>query len=172
MDLTRIREAFESDSTPVIRTDFTKDPAWQTVINAISEPVDFDDPDNADPGHNGYAPNVTLIDDRALEGITGAALGEAFEASDDAFGYALLADGRSMTEALAGGELTLDYVDLSIFDPKDAELFNSFMGRNFRCAVPEIASIEVNLSLGNMDFSDFADSTEPDGVFRGFEDGP
>lgn len=170
MDLTPIREAFESDSTPIIRTDFADDRAWQTVALEISKPVDFENPDNPDPGDDGYAPNVMLIEDRAFQGVTGAALGQAFEPSDEAFGYALLADGRSMAEAVAGGEITLDYVDLSISDPEDAELFNSFMGRTFRCVVPEVASIEVNLSIANMDFSDFADHTDADGVFRGFED--
>lgn len=168
MDLTRIREAFESDSTPLVRTDFTSDPAWQTVVTAVSKPVDFDDPENADPGDGGYAPNLTVVDDRAFEGLSAAVLGEAFQPGEDAFGYALLADGRSMAEALAGGELTVDYVDLSITDPEEAELFDSFMGRSFRCAAAEIASIEANLSIANLDFRDFADGTEPDGVFRGF----
>ena len=41
---------------------------------------------------------------------------------------------------------------------------------NFRCVVPEVPSIEVNLSLGNMDFHEFADNTDSDGVFRGFDE--
>jgi len=44
------------------------------------------------------------------------------------------------------------------------------MGRVFRCAIPEIASIEANLSIANMDYHEFADNTDPDGVFRGFRD--
>jgi len=31
-------------------------------------------------------------------------------------------------------------------------------------------SVENNLSISNMDFSDFADSADADGVFRGFPD--
>lgn len=50
-----------------------------------------------------------------------------------------------------------------------AEDFGSFLGRSFRCAVPEIASIEANLSIANMDFADYAD--ERGGVFRGFDAG-
>ena len=34
----------------------------------------------------------------------------------------------------------------------------------------EVALIEANLSIANMDFEEFADSVGPDGVFRGFDD--
>ena len=171
MNLARIIEDFESDGTPLIRTDFTNDTAWRAVADAVSKPVDFDDPDNPEPGDGAYSPNITAVDDRAFEGVTSVLLGEAFSTTDGVGGYVLLADSRSMTEALADGELTVDYVDLSVSDPEDAELFNSFMGRSFRCVVPEIASIEANLSISNVDFDEFADSTDPDGVFRGLADG-
>ena len=32
----------------------------------------------------------------------------------------------------------------------------------------QVWSIENNLSIANMDFFEFADRTDPDGVFRGF----
>ena len=41
-------------------------------------------------------------------------------------------------------------------------------GRQLRVVPSELPSIEVNLSLGNMDFFEFADSADDDGVFRGF----
>ena len=41
-------------------------------------------------------------------------------------------------------------------------------GRTFRVIPSEIWSIENNLSIGNMDFDEFADSVDPDGIFRGF----
>lgn len=171
MDLTRFAETFAQGGTPLVRTDFGSDAAWQAVVAEVVKPVDFDDPENSDPGDEGYSPFVVVVDDRAFEGITGSGLGESFAATDESYGYVLLADGRSMTEALSGGEITLDYVDLSVSDPEDAELFGSFMGRTFRCVTSEVASIECNLSIDNMDFSDFADNTDPDGVFRGFGDG-
>jgi hypothetical protein len=171
VDRIRIIEAFESDSTPLIRTDFTNESAWRAILTDISRPVDFEDPDNPDPGDDGYSPIVTAIDDAAFDGVSSATLGEAFPATGEASGYALLADSRSMTEMLSGGEITLVYVDLSISDPEDAELFSSFNGRAFRCAMREIASIEANLSIANMNFHEFADNTAADGVFRGFNDG-
>jgi hypothetical protein len=59
------------------------------------------------------------------------------------------------------------YVDLSVA-PEDAEEFGWVYGREFRCEVGEVASIEANLSIANMDFEEFADGVEDDGVFRGF----
>ena len=73
--------------------------------------------------------------------VTGDVLGSAFDGQGLSYGYVVLADGRSMTEAQAGGELTVDYVDLSVAE-EDAEPAESFPGRTFRCAASRFASIE------------------------------
>jgi hypothetical protein len=41
-------------------------------------------------------------------------------------------------------------------------------GREFRAAPAAVQSIENNLSIANMDFAEFADAVDEDGVFRGF----
>jgi len=41
-------------------------------------------------------------------------------------------------------------------------------GRSFRAIPSEIQDIENNLSIANMDFADFADCVDADGVYRGF----
>jgi len=43
-------------------------------------------------------------------------------------------------------------------------------GRSFRALLSQVQSVENNLSLANMDFSEFAESVERDGVFRGFDE--
>jgi hypothetical protein len=43
-------------------------------------------------------------------------------------------------------------------------------GRTFRVIPSEMWSVENNLSLANMDFAEFADSTDADGIFRGFRE--
>lgn len=164
-----IAAAFATEGTPLIRTDFTDDDAWRAILAAVAKPVDLDNPDDPDPRGDGYAPWIVPVDDRSFDGATADQLGQAVAAADGASGYALLADSRAMTEVGTDHDLTLVYVDLSVSDPEDAELFDSFMGRAFRCAVGEIASIDANLSIANLDFSEFADSVGPDGVFRGFE---
>ena len=41
-------------------------------------------------------------------------------------------------------------------------------GRTFRVVPAEMQGLQVNLWLANMDFEEFADSVDSDGVFRGF----
>ncbi|WP_435828452.1 DUF6924 domain-containing protein, partial [Nocardia testacea] len=41
-------------------------------------------------------------------------------------------------------------------------------GRTVRILPSQMWGIENNLSIANMDFQDFADAADPDGVFRGF----
>lgn len=154
----------DDETTPLLRTDFSDDAAWDRVVAAVTAEVDFgsDDPDGADET---YVPNIRPIAEREFEGATGASLAAA--SSDETFGYVLLADGRAMREAAAGGELTVVYVDLSV-DAETAAEFGDVLGREFRCEVGEVASIEANLAISNLDFADFADRVDDDGVFRGF----
>lgn len=44
-------------------------------------------------------------------------------------------------------------------------------GRTFRVVPSEAWGVENNLSVGNMDFEEFADHVDSDGVFRGFPKG-
>lgn len=170
MDLAELTRVVENDATPVLRTDRSDDAAWARLVDAVLTPVDT----TGDGDPSGLmAPNIVPLDDPSYEGATGESLAAAVESAGDLpTGYALLADAQSMAEASTGGVATLVYVDLSCADPEDAELFGTFMGRSFRCAIPEIASIEVNLSIANLDFSDFADyADERGGVFLGFAEG-
>jgi hypothetical protein len=41
-------------------------------------------------------------------------------------------------------------------------------GRPFRVIPGQLWAVENNLSLANMDYSEFVDNVDPDGVFRGF----
>jgi hypothetical protein len=41
-------------------------------------------------------------------------------------------------------------------------------GRGFRAVPAAVQSIENNLSIANMDFAEFADAVDEDGIFRGF----
>lgn len=171
MDLTVAARVLDSHGMPLIRTDFSDDSAWQKVVAALVRSVDFDDPSNLDPGENGYEPMLNVISHPSFAGTTSADLVEAGAVVYDQAAYVILADERSMREALSGGETTIVLVDLSVSDPEDAELFGSFMGRSFRCVVPELALIEANLSIDNMNFGEYADCADPDGVFRGFNEG-
>ncbi len=50
----------------------------------------------------------------------------------------------------------------------DLDELNGEVGRTFRAIPEEVEAIVANLSIANMDFREFADNVDPDGVFRGF----
>jgi hypothetical protein len=159
----RLAETFENAGTPLIRTDFSDDTAWNRLVGEVTAATDFD----GSP-YGPYEPNVTVFQDPDFAGVTGDVLAEKCAPHPELRGYVVLADARSVAEAAGADEITIDYVDLSIENDADAELFESFLGRTFRCAVSEFASTEANLAIANMDFHEFADNVQQDGVFRGF----
>lgn len=154
MNTEHLAKLFKDGITPLIRTDFSDDAAWERLAAAVSAAVDFGYVDEDAPDDEGYTPNVEAISDPAYTGVTGDDLGAAW--AGDSGGYVLLADREAMADV---DDPTVAYVDLCD-DP----------GRTFRCAVGEVASIEANLAIANMDFEEFADQVGADGVFRGFDD--
>ena len=156
MDIAHLAELFADGVTPLLRTDFTDDDAWERVVAAVAAPAHFGyDVGDDDLDDDGYTPNVRPISEPAYAGLTGPDIATAWDV--DAVGYVLLADSVTMAAARTSGDPTLVYVDL--YDER---------GRAFRCPVQEVASIEANLAIANMDFEDFAGAVAPDGVFRGF----
>lgn len=131
---------FPSGDKPfVIRTDFSSDTAWESFCEALGQPV------------GDFQADFQFVSDEAFDGATLEQL--VTIASMVEAGFIVIADSASMK----GAELTALAVDL-LDNP----------GRTFRF-VPSIAwSVENNLSLGNMDFSEFADNATANGVFRGF----
>lgn len=133
----------------LIRTDFSDDAAWREVALAAMAPVDQGDDmefeavltciDNSD--HDGWSIEQLLL-----------ALG------DPPPYYIFVAD----TEAVQNHEHPIVVVETADDDPERPR------GKTFRVVPSEMWSIENNLSLANMDFDDFADSVDADGVFRGF----
>ncbi len=60
---------------------------------------------------------------------------------------------------------------LTIADPERPVLVVDLShepGRTFRVIPSQMWAIENNLSHANMEYSEFADNVDPDGVFRGF----
>ena len=157
MDLDRLAQLLDDDRTPLIRTDFSSDEAWQHVVDSVTKESDLASGDR-------YTPNVQPVSDRGFENATPETLAEAWPR--DIHGYVMLADTQSVREAKSGSDLTVVFVDLYA-EEEDEELGEVF-GSSFRCATSAVASIEVNLSIANVDFSEFADSAGDDGVVRGF----
>ena len=123
----------------LIRTDFSDDEAWSRLLRDAARPS----------SPEGFMASFVPISDRAYEGLSADEL--AGLAGDAFFVYA--ADRSSMY----GSERTLLVVD-RLHD----------RGRWFRVILEKAWAVENNLSLFNMDFFEFADAVDDDGVFRGF----
>jgi len=132
----------DTEQAVVLRTDFSDEACWRSVrAEVLAETVD------------GFRAYVDVVEDPAFDGLGTdevlAAVGDDYR-----WGYLVVGDRVTMTEA-EHPFLVLDLLHAR--------------GRSFRALPREIQSIENNLSIANMDFSEFADSAGPDGVFRGFE---
>ena len=129
----------DSDQSLLVRTDFSSDVAWNALVATIRQPVD------------GFFAYVDLVDDADFDGLTVEQLVEL--GRDAARSFAIVAD----TTTMEASEHPLLIVDL-MEEP----------GRTFRAVPKQIQSIENNLSITNMDFREFADAADADGVYRGF----
>ena len=130
-----------SGNPPVVRTDFSNEDAWSDIRRVIGAPV----------GEHRFLANVNFVDDREYEEAGKEALLPLLEAARPHHGFAMLVDHAAIVRP--------DHPLLVI----DVE-----SGREFRAIPGTVQSIENNLSLGNMDFEEFADSVDADGVFCGF----
>jgi len=128
----------------VIRTCFASQAAWETVCGLIRAPQYF----TSDP----FYANVDLLDDIEFANLAPEDL-LARVPGDYPHSFLLVVD----TFTIRPPEFPVLVIDLY------AE-----HGRNFRAIPSEIQGIENNLSIANMDFFEFADNVDEDGIFRGF----
>ena len=124
----------------VLRTDFSDDAAWNLVCTVVQAPV------------GDFRANVECVSDPALAGVTPAELA-SLQPERSNHSFVFIVDGITLTSP----EHPIVVVDL-IEEP----------GRWFRVIPREAWAVQNNLSLANMDFGDFAENVDPDGVFRGF----
>ncbi len=126
----------------MLRTDFSDEACWRSICaEVLAETTD------------GFRAYVDVVEDRAFDGFgTDDVL--ATVGDDYRWGYLVVGDRLTMTQA------EHPFLVLDLLDER---------GRSFRALPREIQAIENNLSIANMDFSEFADSAGSDGVFRGFE---
>jgi len=132
----------ETQNSLVLRTDFSNDAAWSAVSSAVQAPQA--------PWQ--FRANVDLISDRDYEGATFAQLVSSATALADRT-FIFVVDRTTVTHV----EHPVAVLDVW-----------SEPGRSFRVIPSEMWSVENNLSIGNMDFEEFADAVDADGIFRGF----
>jgi uncharacterized protein DUF6924 len=132
---------------PVIRTDFTDDALWARLTEEIASPTE-----------EGFEAGVDFVEDRTLEGLDEPALVRCFPRTyPSSFRHPVIFVVDSRT--VASSDHPILVIDLQE-DGTD---------QPFRATPRQIQAIENNLSIANMDFFEFAQSIDNDGVFRGFE---
>jgi hypothetical protein len=143
--LVTARSIGSTENPLVVRTHFSDEAAWNEIKQRIEAPV----------GPDQFRANVAYLDDRSYDAMTKNRLW-ATVSSDYDHSFIVVADAHAMVHA----EHPLLVVDL-VDDP----------GRELRAIPAALQSIENNLSLGNMDFSEFAMAADEasDKVFREFD---
>jgi hypothetical protein len=129
-----------TEKSLVLRTDFSDESAWHEVCAAIQQPV------------GDFRAYVDFVNDPDFAGIDSKEVSASL-LGDPGRVFAFIIDHVTLSQA----EHPILVVD--VFDEP---------GRTFRVIPSEAWSVENNLSLANMDFGDFANSVDADGVFRGF----
>ena len=128
----------ESDDTLFVRTDFTDQDDWLALWDAVTTPNEDD-----------FLANLRLVDDREYQDATPEQL-------------TALAPDWSLLVVADTTALTAPENPLLVIYARDGEV------DQLRVIPEELWSIENNISLANMDWEDFADAADDDGVFRGF----
>jgi hypothetical protein len=136
----------QTTSVPVVRADFSDDALWARLTDEILRPTD-----------EGFGADVEFVDDPTLTGLDEASIVDAIpRAYPNQYRHPVMFVIDSVTVSLPDHPLLV--IDLREEDAANA----------FRSVPRQIQSIQNNLSLANLDFTDFAAATDADGVFRGF----
>lgn len=151
----------QTDQTLLIRTDFSNDEAWQKIRTAASQPgPDFQEAmglmsevrEVAGAPLDEIETNLHIVDDRDYAGTTPEQLLEALD--DDAHQILMIVVDAA---AISDPDHPVLIVDLGQ-EP----------GRTFRALPSCVFEIESNLSIGNMDWEEFVNGVDDNGVYRGF----
>jgi uncharacterized protein DUF6924 len=132
----------DSNRAFLLRTDYSDESAWTELCGLVEAPYE-----------DGFQAYLTFVSDPWLAGKTV----DELMALMDRGGYRsffFVAD----REALTNLEHPVLAVDL-----------HEKRGRTFRVIPSQMWAVENNLSLGNLEFSSFADNVDSDGVLRGKE---
>jgi uncharacterized protein DUF6924 len=132
----------------VVRTDFSDQRAWEAVRAAIVEP-------DEDGYLADYMLGVEFVDDVAYRELPVEQVVGLLTDDHESFLLAVVDE-----TTIRSPEMPIVLVDL--------DEGNEEHGRTMRVVPAELPSIEVNVHIGNMDFCEFADNADEDGVFRGF----
>jgi hypothetical protein len=138
----------ETRASLIVRTDFSDDAVWRDVCQAVEAGEFYDTNDF-----------LSFVDNRAYDGVAAQHIPDLVPVTRWHQATIYLVDAMTITHA----DHPLLVIDLYEFQQSGSL-------NTFRSVPAEIAAIECNLSIANMDFEDFADNADSDGIFRGFEE--
>ena len=140
----KMKQLPKTTNPVVIRTDFENQQAWETICELVRAPVH--------EGNETFYAYVEFLENSDYRNFSKDQL-LAIVPGDYGHSFFFVAD----SAAVLSPEFAILAVDLV-----------ESRGRSFRAIPSKIQSIENNLSLANMDFEEFAESADKDGIFRGF----
>jgi hypothetical protein len=124
----------------VLRTDFSDAAAWDAIRDTVTNPT------------GEFRAYVEFVSDPHFDGVSVEQV-QSLSARSAYRNYMFVVDHTALTHP-DHPILVIDLID----EP----------GRTFRVIPSEMWGVENNLSLSNMDFHEFAESADDDGIFRGF----
>jgi hypothetical protein len=130
------------DNPLVLRTDFSDEAAWKSLRGALEKSEDDS------------APELDIVSDPTFAGVTPKRLPKLLS-KESPLTFAFIIDAAALTQR----DHPIQVVDLQ-----------EKPGRWFRVVLSELDNVASNLSIANMDFAEFADAVDDDGVFRGFSE--
>lgn len=137
---TQMPRSAAEEGSYLIRTDFSTPAAWLSTLETVVA------------RHGIFKGDFHIVDDPAYAGATKEEivrrLGPEFEQT-----FLFVADST-----------TLAHPDRPVLV---VDLWEGTLNE-FRAVPAEVAAIQINLALANMDFEEFAGAADPDGIFRGF----
>jgi hypothetical protein len=130
----------ETNQTLVLRTDFSDDATWDKICTAIINPI------------SEFRAYVDFISDHQYNHIT---IKQLISLLPQKYNHLIifLIDETTITQS--------DYPILVVG-------LHTKSGQTFRVIPSELWGVENNLSIGNMDFEEFSNAVDGDGIFRGF----
>ncbi|MFI7636788.1 DUF6924 domain-containing protein [Nonomuraea sp. NPDC049400] len=135
----------EANALLVVRTGFSDPDAWQAVRVALGVTGEESFVEE-------FQDEVEVVDDATYAGLTPDQL------------LALLPSGYTDPILVVVDSTALESAEMPVLVVDLVEE----RGRAFRVIPAELPDIHSNLSIANMDFFEFADNADADGVFRGF----
>lgn len=125
----------------LVRTTFSDKERWEDALSVVLK-------ENED----GFRAYVDVVDDSAWDGVLWEQIRQAAREANGQVSVLFIVD----LAALKSG-YPIMVIDLD----EDSR-------QPFRCIARELWGVENNLNIANMDWEEFAESTDDDGVFRGF----